>query len=144
MTHVDFSLRPSGIDVSPMISALQYRPSDFEFSHGWLKHVPSRHCFKFDNKGQVTIQARCDCSNRPVRKDQADELFAAYTSWRRYYWDPIRIDHEFADHFKTPNAWVALFREIRTAWRRFRGREAVISLPVPSSVYLAESRIPLK
>lgn len=43
------------LDVDPMIAALQFQPADFELSHGWLRHMPSRHRFKFDKKGRVTI-----------------------------------------------------------------------------------------
>jgi len=58
------------LDVAPMISALQFQPTDFELSHGWLNHVPSRHRFKFDKKGQVTIDARCDCSGQSVSRNR--------------------------------------------------------------------------
>ena len=27
------------LDLTPMISALQFQPTDFEFSRGWLTHV---------------------------------------------------------------------------------------------------------
>jgi hypothetical protein len=33
------------LDLSPMIDALRFQPADFEYSHGWLRHVPSRHAF---------------------------------------------------------------------------------------------------
>ena len=29
------------LDVSPMISALRFQPTDFEYAHGRLRHVPS-------------------------------------------------------------------------------------------------------
>ncbi|CAX24228.1 protein of unknown function [Methylorubrum extorquens DM4] len=117
------------LDVAPMISALQFQPTDFEFSHGWLQHIPSRHRFKFDKKGQVTIDARCDCSGQSIKREQGDPLFQAFTSWRQYYWQPMLIDREFASHFKTPNAWVRLLRDVRMAWRRFRHRAEPVSIP---------------
>lgn len=118
------------LDVAPMISALQFQPTDFELSHGWLNHVPSRHRFKFDKKGQVTIDARCDCSGQSVSREQGDQLFHAFTGWRQHYWPPLQIDREFASHFKSPNTWVRLFRDIRMAWRRFRRREEPVTVPV--------------
>jgi hypothetical protein len=122
--------RPSRfLDVAPMISALQFQPTDFEFTRGWLKHVPSRHRFKFDKNGRVTIDARCDCSLQSVNAEQGDQLFRAFTSWQQHYWRPLEIDREFAEHFRSPNAWVRLSRDIRMAWRRFRRRAAPITLP---------------
>jgi len=63
------------LDVSPMISALRFQPTDFEYAHGWLRHVPSRHAFRFDRKGGITIEAQCGCAGLNVRQEQADELF---------------------------------------------------------------------
>jgi hypothetical protein len=137
MTAIDFSLRPSNIDVAPMISALQFQPTDFELSSGWLKHAPSRHRFKFDKKGRVTIEARCDCSGRPVRADQADQLFHAFKAWRQFYWEPLQIDREFASHFEKPNAWVRLFRDIKMALRRFVGTAQPVTLPADAVAMVA-------
>jgi hypothetical protein len=117
------------LNVAPMISALQFQPTDFEYSGGWLKHVPSRHRFQFDKKGRVTIDARCGCAGQSVNAEQGDQLYKAFTSWRQYYWQPLQIDREFADHFRQPNAWVRLFRDVRMAWRRFRGQAAPVTLP---------------
>ncbi len=55
------------LDVSPMISALRFQPDDFEFKHGWLRYVPSRHHFQFDKLGRVTIDALCACASLSVR-----------------------------------------------------------------------------
>lgn len=133
MSYTDVSTRPAQpadfLDVTPMISALQFQPSDFELSHGWLKHVPSRHRFTFDKEGRVTIEARCDCSGQSISRAQGEQLFQALTSWRQYYWQPLQINREFASHFSKPNAWVRLFRDIRMAWRRFRRRAEPVTLP---------------
>jgi hypothetical protein len=112
-----------------MISALQFQPNDFEVSHGWLQHVPSRHRFKFDRNGRVTIDARCGCSGQSVSREQGNQLFHAFTAWQQFYWQPRQIDLEFASHFERPNAWGRLFRDIRMAWRRFRRREEAAALP---------------
>ena len=40
------------LDVSPMISALRFQPTDFEYAHGRLRHVPSRHSFDLIGRGR--------------------------------------------------------------------------------------------
>jgi hypothetical protein len=60
-----------------------------------------------------------------VRQEQADDLFATFNAWRENYWRPLETDREFASHFRKPNAWVRLLRDIRMAWRRFRSAEPV-------------------
>lgn len=117
------------LDVSPMISALRFQPIDFELSHGWLRHVPSRHRFQFDRKGRVTIDAHCGCAALSVRPEQTDELYASFRTWRQDYWQPTEINREFTSHFKEPNAWVRLFRDVRMAWRRFRRQEQPVTIP---------------
>ena len=133
MTYIDATstLRRSTryLDVSPMISALQFQPADFEYKHGWLRHVPSRHRFHFDQSGQVTIDAVCGCAGHSVSSEQGEELFTAFKTWRQSYWRPLEIDREFASHFRTPNAWVRLFRDVRMALRRFMRRADPITVP---------------
>ena len=118
------------LDVSPMISALRFQPTDFEYAHGWLRHVPSRHRFQFEPTGRVTIEAMCGCANARIRQEQADELTAMFRTWRQSYWLPLQTDREFASHFRKPNSWVRLFRDCRMAWRRFRGRAEPIEVRV--------------
>jgi hypothetical protein len=118
------------LDVAPMISALQFQPTDFELSRGWLKHVPSRHRFKFDAKGNIIIDANCNCANRSVSAEQGQQLFKMFMCWRENYWQPLQINDEFASHFKRPNVWVRLMRDVRMAWRRFYQREEPAALPV--------------
>jgi hypothetical protein len=118
------------LDVSPMISALRFQPTDFEYAHGRLRHVPSRHVFRFDRKGKVTIEAQCGCAGLTVRQEQADDLFATFNAWRENYWRPLETDREFASHFRKPNAWVRLLRDIRMAWRRFRSRAEPVTVAV--------------
>jgi hypothetical protein len=124
------------LDVGPMISALQFQPADFEFSHGWLRHVPSRHRFKFDKKGRVVIDARCDCSYQSVSLEHSDQLYRAFTAWQQFYWRPREIDREFASHFEAPSSWVRLLRDIRMAWRRFRRQEEPAALPTEALVMI--------
>src|SRR5277367_3291465 len=104
------------LDVAPMIAALRFQPSDFEFSHGWLNHVPSRHRFQFDRSGRVAIEAMCDCASLSIKPEQSDELVAMFTTWRQEYWQPLEINREFASHFQKPNTWVRLFRDVRMAF----------------------------
>jgi hypothetical protein len=117
------------LDVAPMISALRFQPSDFEYAHGWLSHVPSRHRFQFDRKGRVTIDALCGCATLSVNPEQVDELHSMFNTWRQNYWQPLEINREFASHFAEPNAWVRLFRDIRMSWRRFRRQASPVTIP---------------
>jgi hypothetical protein len=110
-----------------MIAALRFQPSDFEYAHGWLNHVPSRHRFQFDRKGRVTIDALCGCAAMSVRPEQADELHSMFKTWRQHYWTPMEQNREFASHFKEPTGWVRLFRDI--------GRIVERSIPRPVPVF---------
>ena len=125
MANVEFRLATDRsmryLDVAPMISALRFQPTDFEFAHGWLHHVPSRHRFQFDRTGRVTIDALCGCAALSIRPEQTDELYTTFTTWRQSYWMPLETNREFASHFSPPNAWVRLFRDVRMAWRRIPG-----------------------
>ena len=134
MANVDFHY-PVGrtvrhLDVSPLIEALRFQPEDFDISYGWLNHAPSRHRFRFDPLGQVTVDANCGCASMNVKPEQSSELFASYRTWRREYWLPIETNREFASHFKKPNAWVRLARDIRMAFRRFLRRDKATGLLV--------------
>ena len=120
------------LDVSPMISALRLQPADFEFSHGWLHHVPSRHRFQFDRSGRVTIDALCGCAAMSIKPEQTDELMSMFRTWRQDYWVPLETNREFASHFRKPNAWARLFRDIRMAFRRFARQEEPVTIPVES------------
>jgi hypothetical protein len=106
------------LDVSPMITALRIQASDFELSRGWLKHAPSRHSFKFDKYGNVTIDARCDCATLSVAPEQSQELWQEFQVWRDVYWRPVEINREFASHFLPTSAFHRILRRIHLAWRR--------------------------
>lgn len=132
MPYANYALAPSRthyLDAAPMISALRFQPADFEYARGWLLHVPSRHRFLIDKSGKVAIDAVCGCAFSSISAEQGERLFQAFDVWRELYWRPLQIDREFASHFRAPGAWVRLFRDVRTAWRRFVRREAPISLP---------------
>ena len=132
MANVEFRYAPVQIvrnmDVSPMISALRMQPGDFEFAHGSLHHIPSRHRFQFDRLGHVTIDAECGCARMSIKPEQADELVGMFNTWRRDYWLPIETNREFSSHFRKPNAWVRLLRDIRMAFRRFLRREGPVTI----------------
>jgi hypothetical protein len=136
MPNVEYALASGRslrhLDVAPMISALRFQPSDFEYAHGWLNHVPSRHRFQFDRKGRVTIDALCSCASLSVRPEQADELHSMFKIWQQNYWLPLETNREFAAHFEEPNALVRLFRDIRMAWRRFRRQAEQVRIPADS------------
>ncbi len=87
------------LDVSPMISALRVSPEHFEFTHGSLHHIPSRHRFHFHPDG-VQIDALCDCSFLAVSPKQEETLREAFGEWRASYWRPAEINREFASHFE--------------------------------------------
>jgi hypothetical protein len=133
MANVEFRYAPGqvmrNLDVTPMISALRFQPSDFEYAHGWLHHVPSRHRFQFDRLGRVTIDAHCGCAALSINPEQTDELVGMFKTWRREYWLPLETNREFASHFGKPNALVRLFRDIRMAFRRFFRREHPVTVP---------------
>jgi hypothetical protein len=105
------------LDVAPMIVALRTQTSDFELNRGWLKHVPSRHNFKFDKHGNVTVDAHCNCSSLSVAPEQSQELWTEFQVWRDLYWRPIEINMEFASHFRAPNVVQRFFRRLHLAWR---------------------------
>jgi hypothetical protein len=117
-----------------MISALRFQPDDFEYVQGWLRHVPSRHRFRFHRSGRVTIDAKCRCATMSIRPEQTDELVAIFKTWRQDYWLPLETNREFASHFLTPNAWGRLLRDIRTAFRRFLRHAASGTVPVDTVV----------
>jgi hypothetical protein len=121
------------LDAAPMISALQFQPTDFDFRRGQLRHIPSRHEFLFDRSGRVWIGARCGCAGSSISKEQSEQLFTAFKTWREFYWRPLEIDREFASHFRAPSAWVRLFRDMRLAWSRFRSRADPITLPAEAT-----------
>jgi hypothetical protein len=134
MANVEFRYTPTQVvrylDVSPMISALRFQPEDFEYGHGWLHHVPSRHRFQFDRLGRVTIDALCGCAAMAIKPEQTDELIGMFKTWRQHYWIPLETNREFSSHFSKPNALVRLFRDIRMAFRRFLRLEEPVSIPV--------------
>ena len=120
---------PRHLDVAPMITALQFQPSDFEYAHGWVHHVPSRHRFQFERNGRLMIDAHCGCAALSVNSEQADELHSMFQTWRQNYWQPLETNREFESHFAQPNAWVRLFRDVRMAWRRFLRKADQITVP---------------
>ena len=134
MANVEFRYAPGHtvryLDVSPMISALRFQPGDFEYAHGWLNHVPSRHRFRFHRSGRVTIEAMCGCAKMSIKPEQSDELVAMFRNWRQEYWQPLETNREFASHFRKPNAWVRLLFDVRMAFRRFLRRDEPVTIAV--------------
>jgi hypothetical protein len=103
----------SFLDAGPMIAALRTRPADFEMDRSWLHHFPSHHRFKIDQKGNVKLDARCDCAILHVRREQGQDLWHAFQIWHAVYWQPTMINREFARHFRSPNLWRRLYRGLR-------------------------------
>lgn len=88
------------LDVSPMMTALRTTPEDFDMNGRWLRHNPSRHCFRFD-PGHVTVRSGCTCSFLMIHPDQQLELERNFQAWQASYWRPIEINRQFAGHFRT-------------------------------------------
>jgi hypothetical protein len=124
------------LDVSPMISSLRRAPDEFEVIRGALHHFPSRHKFRFDPEGRVTVDALCDCAMLAVRHEQEQELHDAFQQWQAAYWRPLEINKEFASHFRRPNALQRVYRKLMGRLRR-----ALIQDGVPDLANAARSEV---
>ena len=93
------------LELAPAITALRSRPQEFEFSHGTLHHLPSRHRFRFESESDLRIEAICDCSLLRAKPEQARALHQAYREWRDSYWRGIEVNRAFAGHFEAPPLW---------------------------------------
>lgn len=112
------------LDMSPMIDALKFQPSDFELKRGWLTHLPSRHRYRFDRLGRITIDAHCGCAALHARREQEPELAAAFDHWRVDYWAIVETNREFASHFAPVGRLRRFARDLRLAFRRLlRGND---------------------
>ena len=89
----------ANLDVSPMITALQHTPYEFELTSGWLHHVPSGHSFRFHSNDQVEVSAACNCALLVPTHEGERELSKGFREWERAYWQPLQINREFASHF---------------------------------------------
>ncbi len=96
------------LDVNPLMASLRSRPEEFDFKGDWLRHIPSRHSFKFEPSGRVQIRAECNCAFLAIHPQQERQLSDSFESWRTNYWRPLEINREFASHFRA-----------RSAFRRF-------------------------
>ena len=119
------------LDITPLIEALKFQPEDFELSKGWLSHVPSRHRYRFDRRGQVTIDAHCGCALLAARRDQEADLAAAFARWRADYWSAVEINRDFASHFAPIGRWRRFVRDLRMALRRLRRKPADVPVAMP-------------
>ncbi len=93
------------LDVSPLMTSLRTTPEEFDFRGDWLRHVPSRHSFKFETSGKVHIRAECNCAFLAIHPQQERQLSDAFESWHANYWRPLEINREFASHFRPRAAW---------------------------------------
>lgn len=106
------------LDLSPMIVALRTSPTDFEMDRSWLTHFPSRHSFKFDREGNVSLHARCNCAFLSIRREEGRELWNVFQEWHANYWRPIEINREFASHFRRSGFAQRLLRRLMARIRR--------------------------
>lgn len=88
------------LDVQPMMTSLRTTPEDFDMRGTWLRHIPSRHSFKFEPSGRVQIRAECDCAFLMIHPEQERSLADSFEAWRTNYWRPLQINREFASHFR--------------------------------------------
>lgn len=120
------------LDVSPMITTLRTRPDEFEMMRGRLHHIPSRHSFAFDQNGNATVHAQCNCAWLSVTREQSREMAVAMDQWKDTYWRAIEINREFASHFKPPGLIRRLARAIANV---LAGRDlATMPPPTPAPV----------
>jgi hypothetical protein len=92
------------LDVSPLMTSLRTRPEEFDFKGEWLRHIPSRHSFKFEPSGRVQIRAECDCAFLAIHPQQERQLADSFQGWHASYWRPLEINREFASHFRPRSA----------------------------------------
>jgi hypothetical protein len=112
------------LDIAPMLAAMREQPNTFSLSNGWLKHRPSRHWFKVQADGQVTVDAECGCAGLLVRTEQGRELYDALQTWQAEYWVPREINRHFAGHFRPASLWQRWVHKIGTLWLRDRADDA--------------------
>ena len=104
------------LDLTPMLQAMRARPSEFEMSGPFLRHIRSQHLLEVDRRGNVHVHARCDCAMLQVSREQGEEMKAVLSVWKIVYWEPhlaqieaekraAKINREFAAHFRPPSAW---------------------------------------
>ena len=122
----DFYVSERALDMTPMIDALKFQPSDFELKRGWLVHLPSRHRYRFDVLGRLSIDADCGCAVLSARRDQESALSTAFDRWRMEYWAVVETNREFASHFAPVGRLRRFARDLHVALRRLfrRGAEA--------------------
>src|SRR5262245_39791644 len=90
------------LDLAPAIAAIRARPEEFEFAGDALRHLPSRHWFRFQDDGNVEVVADCSCAYLRTSREQARTFHQAYKEWHVTYWRPLEINREFASHFEPP------------------------------------------
>jgi len=129
----DIYINERALDMTPMIDALRFQPSDFELNNGWLVHLPSRHRYHFDALGRVSIDAHCGCASLRARPDQQIELASAVDRWRIDYWAVVETNREFASHFAPVGRLRRFCRDINVAVRRLMRRRE----PAAAAVVLA-------
>lgn len=88
------------LDVSPLMASLRASPEEFDLRGEWLRHIPSRHHFRFEPSGRVQIRAECNCAFLAVHPQQERQLARCFESWHANYWRPLEINREFASHFR--------------------------------------------
>jgi len=107
------------LDVSPMMASLRNQPEEFDLRGDWLRHIPSRHSFRFEPSGKVHIRAECDCAFLAIHPEQERRLSDSFESWHASYWRPLEINREFASHFPPRSAWRRLLLALTARLNRW-------------------------
>jgi hypothetical protein len=106
------------LDATPMICALQQRPSEFERRGDYLCHRPSRHWLAFDKNGRGRLIARCSCAQYPISVEQSAALQQAADDWEKTYWRPLVVSEAAARRFAEINREFARHFSPKPRWRR--------------------------
>jgi len=134
----------SYLDLSPMLQAIQERPSEFEMLKSDLSHIPSRHRVVFDVHGVARVYARCACSVLTVRPEQAAELRTAIAHWEESYWRPLMASKAAARRVAEINRTFAAHFHPRSALRKWWDNviAAILGKTQPLSLNAIDPKLP--
>jgi hypothetical protein len=116
------------LDLTPLMTAMRNRPSEFEMQEPWLRHRPSGHSFLIQSGVLIRIEARCGCAELRAEPSQAAEFGRVLDAWIFGYWRPLQIgraaerraaeiNRQFTAHFRPPSQLARVARRLADAWR---------------------------
>src|SRR3954453_18726141 len=109
------------------MTAMRYRPDEFEMQESWLKHRASGHCFLLRNGALVRIEASCSCAELRAEPSQTAMFERVLETWTADFWRPLQTRHaaerraaeinrNFSDHSRPPRPLARLARRVVQAW----------------------------